>query len=151
VTSIPPPGEATVVSRMSDSSNLVGQKNPASLVTSLQEVRGVLACSALRQKYRGTLIHGSSGDDVEDGGNGPSSTPVIFVALCGDEETILPRLKNRRGHYMPPSLLQSQLETLEMPTKEEGKGYILVLNLNSPVEELVRTIIHELSPLLLHL
>lgn len=61
----------------------------------------VLACSALRQPYRDRLAR--AGD-------------VRFVFLDGDRETIEPRLAARVGHYMPPSLLASQLAILERPT-----------------------------------
>jgi gluconokinase len=60
----------------------------------------VLACSALRQAYRDQLMR--AGD-------------VRFVHLKGDRETIAPRLAERAGHYMPATLLDSQLATLEEP------------------------------------
>ena len=60
----------------------------------------VLACSALRQAYRDRLMR--AGD-------------VRFVHLKGDRETIAPRLAERAGHYMPATLLDSQLATLEEP------------------------------------
>jgi len=62
----------------------------------------VLACSALRQRYRDILADGSDGE-------------VRFVYLRGTEATIGARLSARRGHFMPPSLLKSQFETLEEP------------------------------------
>jgi gluconokinase len=61
----------------------------------------VLACSALRQRYRDMLMAGRP--------------DVYFVHLQGSEELIRARLAERRGHYMPPSLLSSQLATLETP------------------------------------
>jgi gluconokinase len=62
----------------------------------------VLACSALRQRYRDILAGGTGGE-------------VRFVYLRGSEATIGARLSARRGHFMPPSLLRSQFETLEEP------------------------------------
>ena len=61
----------------------------------------VLACSALRQAYR---------DRISRAGN------VRFVHLAGDHDTIAARLAARKHHYMPPTLLASQLATLEAPT-----------------------------------
>ena len=61
----------------------------------------VLACSALRQAYR---------DRISRAGN------VRYVHLAGDHDTIAARLAARKNHYMPPTLLQSQLATLEEPT-----------------------------------
>jgi len=60
----------------------------------------VLACSALKQSYRDRLAR--AGD-------------VRFFYLKGDRATIAPRLTARPGHYMPASLLDSQLATLEEP------------------------------------
>lgn len=64
-------------------------------------VSAVLACSALKERYRARLF---SGDDR-----------VRFVFLTGRPELIAERLKNRKGHFMPASMLDSQLATLEPP------------------------------------
>jgi carbohydrate kinase (thermoresistant glucokinase family) len=61
----------------------------------------VVACSALKQSYRKILDK-----DLDR---------VIWVYLEGSYEAILDRLKQREGHYMPPSLLRSQFEALEPP------------------------------------
>lgn len=82
----------------------------------------VVACSALKEKYRDIL--GGSGD-------------THFVWLRGTMDTIAQRLKGRR-HFMNPSLLTSQFETLETP-----QGTSVVDIANSP-EEIVATVIHEL-------
>jgi gluconokinase len=73
----------------------------------VNEVRGgggVLACSALKQKYRETLSH-----------NMPGGT-VVFVLLDGDKELIAERLAERKHEYMNPNLLDSQFATLEPPS-----------------------------------
>jgi len=59
----------------------------------------VVTCSALKRAYRDVLRDGH-----------PS---VRFVHLVADEDVLASRVTNRRGHYMPPSLLRSQLDTLE--------------------------------------
>jgi gluconokinase len=64
---------------------------------------GILACSALKQKYRDALI-----DQIP-----PLS--FRFVWLDVPREDLERRLHNRKGHYMNPNLLQSQLDTLEIP------------------------------------
>ncbi len=61
----------------------------------------VLGCSALKKKYR---------DILREGG------PVTFVYLDGTKQLIEQRLRDRKGHFFPPSLLESQLATLERPT-----------------------------------
>jgi gluconokinase len=71
------------------------------------EGRGlVLACSALRRRYRDAL-------------RGFDRLPVIFVLLHGDRAILEKRLQSRPGHFMPASLLESQLATLELPESDE--------------------------------
>lgn len=65
----------------------------------------VMSCSALKRKYRDVLR--------------ADAPHVRFVFLKGRRELIAERLANRRGHYMPPSLLDSQLATLEEPSPDE--------------------------------
>ena len=66
---------------------------------------GIITCSALKRSYRDILNRRGSG--------------VVFVYLAGDKELIAARLAVRRGHFMPPSLLESQFETLEEPQADE--------------------------------
>ena len=66
----------------------------------------VISCSALKRKYRDLLR--SVGD-----------ADVRFVYLGGGRALIADRLANRRGHYMPASLLDSQLAILEEPSRDE--------------------------------
>jgi gluconokinase len=68
-----------------------------------QQASGVLACSALKEKYRATLASGM-----------PEGT-VKFVLLEGSRELISERLAERKHEYMNPKLLDSQLATLEVP------------------------------------
>jgi gluconokinase len=61
----------------------------------------VLACSALKQRYRDRLEQG-----LHD---------VRWVYLHGTADLIRSRLRARKGHYMNPALLQSQFDALEPP------------------------------------
>lgn len=61
----------------------------------------VLACSALKHKYR---------DYLRDGAEN-----VVYFYLEGPEELIRERLAHRKGHFMDPHLLRSQFEALEPP------------------------------------
>ena len=70
--------------------------------------RGVVVCSALRRSYRDVLRE-----------HCPS---VGFVHLDGDPAVIARRLADRPGHFMPASLLGSQLETLE-PLEPDEAGF----------------------------
>jgi carbohydrate kinase (thermoresistant glucokinase family) len=76
---------------------------------------GVITCSALKRRYREVLRgrEGAAGAGVEDGGD------VVFVYLRGSGEHIAARLAVRHGHFMPPSLLDSQLADLEEPGPDE--------------------------------
>jgi gluconokinase len=80
------------------------------LATRIEDARSdgtglVVTSSALKRAYR-DILRGKA-DDVQ------------FVFLKGERELISERLANRRGHFMPPSLLESQLTTLEEPTRDE--------------------------------
>jgi carbohydrate kinase (thermoresistant glucokinase family) len=60
---------------------------------------------------------------------------AVFVLLNGPYELLSKRLANRRGHFMPPSLLKSQLETLELLEPDESG---VVLDISEKPEELAR-------------
>jgi gluconokinase len=64
---------------------------------------GVLACSALRQAYRDELSAGIP------------SAELRFVLLEVPKDVLQERMAERRGHYMSPALLDSQIATLETP------------------------------------
>ena len=65
---------------------------------------GLITCSALKRRYR---------DELRGDG-------VVFVYLAGTHDQIARRLAARHGHYMPASLLDSQLDTLEPPGPDEN-------------------------------
>lgn len=81
----------------------------------------VVACSALRRVYRAVLRE-ALGD-------------VRFVLLDVDPEVLHERVAHRRGHWMPASLLQSQLDTLE-PLQADEDG--LTLEVAGPPDRVVR-------------
>ena len=66
----------------------------------------VMSCSALRRSYRDILR--------------AEASDLRFVFLKGDRALIAARLAGRRGHFMPSSLLDSQLSTLEEPLPDEN-------------------------------
>jgi gluconokinase len=88
-----------------------------------REGNAVLACSALRQRYRDRLAQ--AGD-------------VRFVHLTGRPEVIAARLAARRHRYMPASLLASQLATLEVP------GDAIDVDVEASVGDQVRAIVEAL-------
>jgi gluconokinase len=83
----------------------------------------VLACSALKASYRDTLTAKLEG--------------VKVVFLNGSPELIQERMKSRE-HFMPPSLLESQLATLEPPQDA------IVLDIGQPIEVMVREVMAQL-------
>jgi gluconokinase len=76
----------------------------------------VVTCSALKRAYRDVLSGGLQG--------------VRYVHLTGDPAVLAARLAGRRGHFMNPALLESQIATLETP--EEALDVDLAL---SPAEQ----------------
>ena len=80
----------------------------------------VAACSALKRSYRERL-------------SAASAVPLLFVLLDTGEAEIARRMRTRSGHYMPPSLLGSQLATLERPTPDEPA---VTLDASRPVDAL---------------
>ena len=66
---------------------------------------GVVTCSALKRAYRDILV-----------GDRPD---VRLAYLRGSKALIAARLAARKGHFMPPALLDSQFATLQEPTPDE--------------------------------
>jgi gluconokinase len=88
---------------------------------------GVLACSALKQKYRDTLASG-----MPEGA-------VHFIWLDGSPDLLAKRLAARHHEYMNPNLLQSQLDTLEPPADA-----LRIVNDRAP-KEVVDSILKQIS------
>jgi gluconokinase len=89
---------------------------------------GLITCSALKHTYR---------DLIDRRGHG-----VVFVFLTGSRDTIAGRLVARQGHFMPPSLLQSQFETLEPPGPDEP---VLRIEVGPPPDAIADTIVETLG------
>ena len=80
----------------------------------------VLACSALKEKYRAWLLDGVG--------------EIAVLYLKGNYEEIRSRLLKREGHYMKENMLQSQFEVLEEP---DGS---VVLDVSMPLDQMLDTI-----------
>jgi carbohydrate kinase (thermoresistant glucokinase family) len=89
----------------------------------LRERGGVVACSALREKYRDIIRAEAPG--------------TTFVLLDGPRDALATRLAQRAGHFMPQSLLDSQLATLELPTTETD---VDVVDATATVEQVVQQV-----------
>lgn len=97
------------------------------LASSRDERRGVvLACSALKRRYR---------DRLREAG------PLRFVMLEVPQDVLEQRMAARSGHYMPASLLPSQLAALEMPQPDEAA---IVVDATRPLPELIATVLAQL-------
>lgn len=71
-----------------------------------KEEKGVvMSCSALKRSYRDTL-RAEAGE-------------LQFIYLRGPRAVIVERIAQRRGHFMPPALLDSQFDALQVPSPEE--------------------------------
>lgn len=89
--------------------------------------RTVLACSALRRRYRDALRAGPDG--------------LKFVYLSGTRELIAARMARRRDHYMPPTLLDSQFAALEVPGPEEAA----TVSIDQPLDAVVAEVLRQLA------
>lgn len=78
----------------------------------------IVTCSALKRAYRDVLA--------------TAAGQVHFVHLNGSADVLRERMKTRSGHFMPPSLLPSQINTLE-PLADDEPGIVVDI-LHSPAE-----------------
>jgi gluconokinase len=88
----------------------------------------VFTCSSLKRAYR----------DVLRGGE----TDVRFVYLNGTFDLLKARLAARSGHFFDPSLLQSQLDTLEAPGPDEA----IEVSIDLTPEQIVENVLAQLPP-----
>ena len=84
---------------------------------------GVLACSALKERYRQQLLDGNPN--------------VRIVYLKGSFNLIWSRMEKRTDHYMKPHMLKSQFNALEEPTDA------LTMDISASVDEIVREILEQ--------
>jgi len=89
----------------------------------------VVACSALKRAYRDVL--------------GAASPRLVFVHLAGPPALIAERRRRRRGHFMPPGLLDSQYAALE-PLGPDERG--VTVDVALPPEEVARAALAVLAP-----
>jgi carbohydrate kinase (thermoresistant glucokinase family) len=84
----------------------------------------IIACSALKEMYRIQLS-----EDIE--------RQIHWIFLDGSFDLIYKRITSRTHHFMPPSLLHSQFEILDIPE------YAIRCDINNTVEQIIDTIIKE--------
>ncbi len=88
----------------------------------------VVACSALKRAYRDILI-------------GPRPDAILLY-LRGSRELIGARMAERKGHFMPPALLDSQFATLEEPGPDENP---VVVEIGGPPEDEIENAMRQLA------
>lgn len=81
---------------------------------------GIITCSLLKRSYRDLVID--------------ARKRVKLLYLRGHKHVIAERMAQRKGHFMPPSLLDSQFATLEEPGPDE---YPLIVEVHGSVDETV--------------
>lgn len=89
----------------------------------------IVGCSALRRAYRDRLRAGAGG-------------PVQFVHLAGSRELLAKRMSARTGHYMPLSLLDTQLAALEPPSPDEA----LTIDIDQTLDAIITTAAKGIRP-----
>lgn len=95
----------------------------------LREGDVVVACSALKRRYRELIL--------------AAAPDAVFVHLAGTPEVLAERMQGRSEHFMPASLLASQLATLE-PLGADEPG--IVLDIDAPVPAVVAAAVAALRP-----
>jgi gluconokinase len=86
---------------------------------------GVLACSALKERYRQQLLDGNDGAQI--------------VYLKGSYDLIWSRMETRTDHYMKPHMLKSQFDALEEPTNA------LIIDISMSLDDMVKKVISHMS------
>lgn len=99
---------------------------------SAQTGSAVGACSALKRAYRETLTEAAG-------------EPILFIHLHGERALLAQRIAARANHFMPPSLLASQLATLEIPDADELAITIDISGSKEQVVQLIRAHIENSS------
>ncbi|XP_037653833.1 probable gluconokinase [Choloepus didactylus] len=106
----------------------------------------VLACSALKKMYRDILRQGKDGAPQKyDESRKEEKLPEVklfVIHLSGSSEVISGRLLGRKGHFMPPELLQSQFDTLEPPSVPEN---FIQISVEKDLSEIIATITETLN------
>ncbi|MDF0695216.1 gluconokinase [Rhizobium sp. MC63] len=99
---------------------------------SLEKGEGIIvSCSALKRIYRERLRGAAGGN-------------LFFIYLEGSKALLTKRMGERKGHFMPVSLLESQLATLEVPTGEQG---VVTVDIDDTVVGIAATALRGLSTL----
>jgi len=89
----------------------------------------VVTCSALKRAYRDVVTDAQRAD-------------VRLVYLKGDFGLIAARLAARKGHFMPPALLQSQFDALQEPAPDE---HAITVSIDATPEQIAARVVDQLT------
>jgi carbohydrate kinase (thermoresistant glucokinase family) len=92
----------------------------------MDKVGAIIACSALKDKYRKVLSNGIR-------------VPLFWVFLRGDYDLIMKRMELRVDHFMRPAMLSSQFETLEIPHQ------CITIDVSKDPDQIVETVISQIQ------
>src|SRR4030095_7800634 len=87
----------------------------------------IIACSALKEKYRKVLSDGIT-------------VPPVWIFLKGGYDLIRKRMESRTNHFMPPAMLSSQFDALEIPEE------CITFDVSKDPDEIVEAIISTIGP-----
>ena len=90
----------------------------------------VVTCSALKRKYR---------DVVRIAAYNNQNVQVHFIYLRANEDLLMTRVSNRKGHYMKDTMVRSQMEMLEEPDKEEQRRDVLEVDCALSIPEVQKS------------
>lgn len=93
----------------------------------------IVACSALKRKYR---------DILSDGSVNVGAAETLFVYLETTKDVLEVRTLNRQGHFVSPKIVASQLEILEPPKAEENA---ITVNATLSVDSIVSSILKAIN------
>jgi carbohydrate kinase (thermoresistant glucokinase family) len=86
----------------------------------------IIACSALKEKYRKILSEGIT-------------VPIFWIFLQGNYELIQRRMEARTDHFMPPTMLSSQFDALEIPEQ------CISIDISQKPDKIVKEIISQIA------
>lgn len=103
--------------------------NDAAFSFTHKQEGGVIVCSALKKAYRDAIRRDNQN--------------MVFVFLDGDQAMISERMRQRKGHFMKPGMLDSQFAALQRPGDDEAD--VVTISIAPPVEEVVSNICQALA------
>ncbi|MCL4115184.1 UNVERIFIED_CONTAM: hypothetical protein GTU68_035914 [Idotea baltica] len=94
-----------------------------------QGVSCVGACSSLKRSYREKLSESAE-------------AAILFIYLDGSKELLMQRITGRTDHFMPSTLLESQLDTLEVPDANE---FAISISIDGTPDDIIKMIKQEIK------